>query len=145
MNDNKVEPIFNIYNEQNANASNQVVVQQPIRITILGREPMAMTCPHCKVSMTTKVELKPGDYAWMVCITLTFTGFFLGCQFIPFCLDCAKDANHYCPTCQKLVGSVSAYKPSGGRSVRFGNRHHHHHHHHYSHGRTHNRTFGRRR
>ncbi|CAF0765489.1 unnamed protein product [Brachionus calyciflorus] len=113
MNENRVEPIVYIpgYNQQGTNVQNyqstQVVIIQPgPAYPLLGRDPTTMTCPKCKSSVVTRIEYKNGTYTYILCLMLSFTGGCLGCQFIPFCLECAKDVNHFCPNCGELIGTV---------------------------------------
>ncbi|KAI5933199.1 LITAF domain-containing protein [Manis javanica] len=43
----------------------------------------------------------PGDLTWLLCTGLLVFGCFLGCCFIPFCVDSLMDVKHTCPVCQQ--------------------------------------------
>lgn len=64
--------------------------------------PMQCTCPHCHASVQTTPKYKAG--------TLTYVASLIGClviccvgALIPFCGNCLKDAEHYCPKCGKFI------------------------------------------
>ena len=109
-----------------------VIIQQPVIMSgplMFGRYPQAINCPMCRAQVTTRVIYKSGGGTWLICVGLFLIGCQLGCCFIPFCVDgdfcfCfklflnyylflkfdllgAKDAQHYCPNCNALLGSKS--------------------------------------
>ncbi|XP_062610131.1 lipopolysaccharide-induced tumor necrosis factor-alpha factor homolog [Saccostrea cucullata] len=66
--------------------------------------PVHTECPQCGSSILTSLEYEAGTLTWIMCFFLMFIGLFLGCCFIPFCLDGCKDIAHICPNCKKEVG-----------------------------------------
>ena len=55
------------------------------------------------------VEKKRGAGNWVGCGAMCLFGCWLGCQFIPFCLDDLKDSVHRCPHCNAVIGVRSAF------------------------------------
>ena len=100
-------------------AAQTVVVQQPVagngQIMMVstqgmylssatcGRIPVAGVCPLCKQQTVTQVHYEPGGATWGACLGLSLVGCWLGCCLIPFCVDDAKDAHHYCSACQQKI------------------------------------------
>lgn len=88
-------------------APQQAQIIQPVQTVVMVQPtptdvPVQMLCPRCQNTVVTRVEHKPGTYAWMFCVLL---GVFLiwPCCLIPFCVDGCKDAHHYCPSCNNVV------------------------------------------
>ena len=55
-----------------------------------------MTCPTHGTPSHTNPVAEPGLGTWLLCLGLCFIGCDLGCCFIPFCVDDAKDIQHPC-------------------------------------------------
>ena len=68
-----------------------------------GRTPVAGTCPLCRQQTVTQVQYEAGGATWGACVGLACVGCWLGCCLIPFCVDDAKDAHHYCTSCQQKI------------------------------------------
>ncbi|XP_037113257.1 lipopolysaccharide-induced tumor necrosis factor-alpha factor homolog [Syngnathus acus] len=68
----------------------------------LQDSPGQTICPHCRQTVVTHVEYKPGLMAWVICGTLAFFGCFL-CCWIPFVVDACKDVVHHCPNCHTQI------------------------------------------
>mmetsp|Transcript_33831 Transcript_33831/g.55858 ORF Transcript_33831/g.55858 Transcript_33831/m.55858 type:complete len:129 (+) Transcript_33831:20-406(+) len=66
--------------------------------------PVQITCVHCKQVSTTRVSTETGLGTWLMCLGLCCIGCDLGCCFIPFCVDAAKDKVHTCSSCGQVVG-----------------------------------------
>ena len=68
--------------------------------------PVAITCPYCCQSVTTKPIAKIGLVTWTACFVLMMLGLFLGCCLIPFCLKDFKDIYHVCPNCKYTIDVI---------------------------------------
>ncbi|XP_063284906.1 lipopolysaccharide-induced tumor necrosis factor-alpha factor [Pelobates fuscus] len=79
-----------------------VYVQQPI---VFHDRPVQMCCTYCTRMMTTRLSYTSGALAWLSCGGLCLLGCGAGCCLIPFCIDSLKDVDHYCSSCNALVGS----------------------------------------
>ncbi|KAM8934625.1 lipopolysaccharide-induced tumor necrosis factor-alpha factor isoform 2-T2 [Pelodytes ibericus] len=79
-----------------------VFVQQPIAF---HDRPVQMCCPFCTQMITTRLSYTSGALAWLSCGGLCLLGCGFGCCLIPFCIDSLKDVDHYCSSCNALVGS----------------------------------------
>ena len=71
---------------------------------LVGRTPCNIFCDICKKNVTTVVQYKTGLTTFLGCSLIAVFGCVFGCCLIPFCVDAAKDAEHYCPICNTLVG-----------------------------------------
>ena len=81
----------------------QVYQQQPQRQVVVYSVNSSFVCPHCRYSGSTQMRTVSGACTWLSClITLCFCP--LGCCLIPFCTDCTKDTEYYCPNCKSTVG-----------------------------------------
>ncbi|CAI2357916.1 unnamed protein product [Caenorhabditis sp. 36 PRJEB53466] len=60
------------------------------------------TCYSCGKFVHTLPKFVIGTLTWIVFV-LVFICFF-PLAFVPFCLDSCKDAHHYCPRCNALLG-----------------------------------------
>ncbi|CAF4461668.1 unnamed protein product [Rotaria magnacalcarata] len=72
-------------------------------IAIVGDYPMQCTCSQCRRQIVTRTEKKSGLLVWISCGVLFVFGFWV-CCFIPFCIDACKDTEHYCPSCNAMLG-----------------------------------------
>mmetsp|Transcript_23730 Transcript_23730/g.60362 ORF Transcript_23730/g.60362 Transcript_23730/m.60362 type:complete len:189 (+) Transcript_23730:50-616(+) len=75
--------------------------QQPV---VYGRHSVRMTCPTHGTPSHTNPVAEPGLGTWLLCLGLCCIGCDLGCCFIPFCVDDAKDIKHHCANCGTVVG-----------------------------------------
>ncbi|KAJ3044243.1 hypothetical protein HK097_001550, partial [Rhizophlyctis rosea] len=69
-----------------------------------GRSAQRVICPNCNHEVTTKAKLEDGLCVWLSAGACLAVGCWLGCCFIPFCVDELKDVEHHCPNCNALVG-----------------------------------------
>ena len=91
---------------------------------ILGAFPVMVTCQNCQQTVSvrfsftiiyplvqgqTVVEKRRGVGNWVGCGAMCLFGCWLGCQFIPFCIDDLKDSVHHCPHCNAVIGVRSAF------------------------------------
>ncbi|KAM9785041.1 LITAF domain-containing protein-like [Syngnathus typhle] len=74
-----------------------VVVLAPLQ-----ENPGRTICPHCRQTVVTHVEYKPGLKTWAIFGILAFFGCFL-CCWIPFVVDSCKDVVHHCPSCHTQI------------------------------------------
>lgn len=83
-----------------------VVVGMPAVTVVSGfhEGPMNITCPQCRQSVVTRTNYETGTLTWLICGALILFGCWLGCCFIPFCVDGCKDVRHTCPNCNTTVG-----------------------------------------
>nr|XP_022318234.1 lipopolysaccharide-induced tumor necrosis factor-alpha factor-like isoform X3 [Crassostrea virginica] len=86
--------------------STTVVVTQPGFVNhMMFREfGVQMQCPHCQATITTSTRYEVGTLTWIACCVIAAVGCWLGCCFIPFCVDGCKDVIHACPSCRQDVG-----------------------------------------
>ena len=57
---------------------------------------VTITCPTHGTPSHTNMVAEPGLGTWLLCLGLCCIGCDLGCCFIPFCVDDAKDIDHHC-------------------------------------------------
>ncbi|XP_070548001.1 lipopolysaccharide-induced tumor necrosis factor-alpha factor homolog [Ptychodera flava] len=72
----------------------------------LGPSPTAVTCPNCRQSVVSEVEMSANTMAWMCCVIMFLCGLWL-CCFIPLCMASCQDATHRCPNCKHVLGKYS--------------------------------------
>uniref|UniRef100_A0A1B6MGE0 LITAF domain-containing protein n=1 Tax=Graphocephala atropunctata TaxID=36148 RepID=A0A1B6MGE0_9HEMI len=83
----------------------QVVYAPPSTAMVmpLGPETCNVNCPSCHASISTRVEkettTKTHLFALLLCILLC------PLALIPYCCDCCKATNHYCPSCGAFLGT----------------------------------------
>ena len=81
-----------------------VTVVQPMGF---GHVPQAAQCQTCRQQIVTSVRYESGGGTWLFAFLICIFGGFLGCCFIPFCVNSCQDAVHICPACQAPVGRKS--------------------------------------
>ncbi|TGZ62736.1 hypothetical protein CRM22_007262 [Opisthorchis felineus] len=64
-------------------------------------------CPHCGKSIKTSVKYRVGALSWVLCGIIALLGGIFGCCLIPLCSPCCMDVVHSCPTCRKVIATVS--------------------------------------
>eukprot|EP00009_Paramoeba_aestuarina_P005152 CAMPEP_0201521106 /NCGR_PEP_ID=MMETSP0161_2-20130828/14202_1 /ASSEMBLY_ACC=CAM_ASM_000251 /TAXON_ID=180227 /ORGANISM="Neoparamoeba aestuarina, Strain SoJaBio B1-5/56/2" /LENGTH=193 /DNA_ID=CAMNT_0047919681 /DNA_START=42 /DNA_END=623 /DNA_ORIENTATION=+ len=74
----------------------------------LWSRPTNIQCPFCQQTGFTRPEYHAGLFTWLWCCGIAFFGGILGCCLIPFCINDLKDADHFCGSCGKFVGSYKA-------------------------------------
>ncbi|KAH0632070.1 hypothetical protein JD844_020131 [Phrynosoma platyrhinos] len=79
-----------------------VYVQNPL---VFHDRPVQMCCPSCRRVIVTHLSHNAGALAWLSCGGLFLLGCWAGCCLIPFCVDALLDVDHYCPSCNALLGS----------------------------------------
>ncbi|KAK1165029.1 hypothetical protein AOXY_G15490 [Acipenser oxyrinchus oxyrinchus] len=87
--------------------TNQVVSMQTITVQpnmIFSDRPVQMNCPACQQLIVTRLEYTSGTLTWLLCGVFAIVGCLYGCCLIPFCIDGAKDVNHWCPNCNRIIG-----------------------------------------
>ncbi|XP_059009883.1 lITAF domain-containing protein isoform X2 [Mustela lutreola] len=63
--------------------------------------PIRSICQYCGNYIITVTSPVPGVLTWMLCTGLFIFGCFLGCCFLPFCVDSLMDVKHTCPVCRQ--------------------------------------------
>ncbi|XP_047693668.1 lITAF domain-containing protein [Prionailurus viverrinus] len=63
--------------------------------------PVQSICHYCGNRIITVTTPVPGVLTWLLCTGLFVFGCFLGCCFLPFCMDSLMDVKHTCPVCQQ--------------------------------------------
>ncbi|XP_034987661.1 lipopolysaccharide-induced tumor necrosis factor-alpha factor [Zootoca vivipara] len=79
-----------------------VYVQAPL---VFHDRPVQMICPACQKTILTRLSHNSGALTWLACGGLFLVGCVFGCCLIPFCVDSLQDVDHYCPSCNALVGT----------------------------------------
>ncbi|XP_057605529.1 lITAF domain-containing protein [Hippopotamus amphibius kiboko] len=64
-------------------------------------------CPYCGNHIITVTTPVPGTLTWLLCTGIFMARCFMGCCFIPFCMDSLMDVRHTCPVCRQ---ELSRYK-----------------------------------
>ncbi|XP_026323559.1 lipopolysaccharide-induced tumor necrosis factor-alpha factor-like [Hyposmocoma kahamanoa] len=77
-----------------------VVVPPPI--VLLGPDNTVTTCPFCKASVKTEVRHTVTSRTHVTAILCTLA---CCCCCIPYCMESTKNSDHYCPSCQKYLGT----------------------------------------
>lgn len=89
----------------------ETVCVQPGQVLILppgaGHVPQRFQCPYCHKNIVTRIGKRPGAAAWFSCLGIALF-FPFGCCLIPFCIPECQDTDHYCPSCNNRIASVSA-------------------------------------
>ncbi|XP_066271743.1 lipopolysaccharide-induced tumor necrosis factor-alpha factor homolog [Branchiostoma lanceolatum] len=67
--------------------------------------PVHIQCTNCGQQIITKLTYITGMTTWLACMAIFVFGGFLGCCFIPFCVDSLKDVRHTCPNCGAHLGT----------------------------------------
>ncbi|XP_044289131.1 lipopolysaccharide-induced tumor necrosis factor-alpha factor isoform X2 [Varanus komodoensis] len=67
--------------------------------------PVQMCCPSCNQMVVTQLVHHAGALTWLSCGGLCLLGCWIGCCFIPFCIDALQDVDHHCPNCRALLGT----------------------------------------
>ncbi|XP_077172143.1 lipopolysaccharide-induced tumor necrosis factor-alpha factor isoform X3 [Paroedura picta] len=73
--------------------------------SLLQDRPVQMCCPFCSKVIVTRLTHSAGTLTWLSCGSLCLLGCWVGCCLIPFCVDSLLDVDHYCPSCEALVGT----------------------------------------
>uniref|UniRef100_A0A1B6MMI9 LITAF domain-containing protein n=1 Tax=Graphocephala atropunctata TaxID=36148 RepID=A0A1B6MMI9_9HEMI len=80
---------------------------QPRTITVmlqtLGPESCNLNCPSCNASIATRVQKDSTTKTHLLALILCLI--FCPCVCIPYCCDCGKATNHYCPACGAFLGT----------------------------------------
>uniref|UniRef100_A0A914D6V4 LITAF domain-containing protein n=1 Tax=Acrobeloides nanus TaxID=290746 RepID=A0A914D6V4_9BILA len=71
-------------------------------------KPARVLCPHCNVSVTTRIEHEAGTLTWLLCCFVCIC---------VLCCDFTKDVNHYCPKCERRLGRY--HRPCSSRIAMF--------------------------
>ncbi|GMT07230.1 hypothetical protein PENTCL1PPCAC_29404 [Pristionchus entomophagus] len=61
-------------------------------------------CTTCQQEIMTRVAPKPGLLTYLLCGGLAFFGCWICCC-IPFCVEGAQDIEHFCPKCNRFLGT----------------------------------------
>ncbi|KAL7429564.1 hypothetical protein ACHAXH_002896 [Discostella pseudostelligera] len=72
----------------------------------LGRHPTSISqCPHClATNIMTRTSTYPSIETWLMCLFLLLV--FWPICWVPLVYDAAKQTDHICTGCQKVVGCV---------------------------------------
>ncbi|XP_022341660.1 LITAF domain-containing protein-like [Crassostrea virginica] len=83
-----------------------VVTQQTpfVAVQLFRETPVRLKCQYCSSEVITSTSYETGTITWLACAITAFVGCWLGCCFIPFCVDGCKDVVHTCPNCRQVLG-----------------------------------------
>ncbi|PAA68328.1 hypothetical protein BOX15_Mlig017457g1 [Macrostomum lignano] len=77
--------------------------------TVFRDVPINIPCQHCQQVVTSRIEFENGLLVWLLVGAICFFGIplflFLGCCFIPLCIPSLKDVGHFCPNCNRKLGT----------------------------------------
>ncbi|XP_028171764.1 lipopolysaccharide-induced tumor necrosis factor-alpha factor homolog [Ostrinia nubilalis] len=75
-----------------------------ISVGPVGPDEMAVTCPSCLATVTTRVERKASTKTHMIALAICVC-FGCLCAWIPYCKNSCRNADHYCPNCDSYLGT----------------------------------------
>uniref|UniRef100_A0A915M7A2 LITAF domain-containing protein n=2 Tax=Meloidogyne incognita group TaxID=654580 RepID=A0A915M7A2_MELJA len=92
---------------------------------IYSPDPQTTYCPKCDQYTLTRVNYVMGAVAWYVVIVFALVNMCFFCLFfpiifLPFCVNCWNDAEHYCSVCNTYLGKFIRQLENhryGGRTV----------------------------
>jgi len=79
-----------------------LVVSRPTQSSLFPHVPASTVCPHCGASIITEVRQEIGTCSWLTCLGLSVIGC-IPCCIIPFFINQAKDTEHWCTSCHRLI------------------------------------------
>ncbi|KAM7343824.1 lipopolysaccharide-induced tumor necrosis factor-alpha factor homolog isoform 1-T1 [Cochliomyia hominivorax] len=71
--------------------------------TPMGPESQQAYCPNCKLNVSTNIELKASNKTHILALLLCLCGC-CPCAGCLYCTACARNVEHYCPTCNTFLG-----------------------------------------
>lgn len=74
--------------------------------TSSSRVPVIATCSSCGQTALTTTQFVPGLGTYLSCTGICLVGGWMGCCFIPFCVDPLKDVKHSCSNCGVALGQA---------------------------------------
>ncbi|KAI5632529.1 LITAF-like zinc ribbon domain-containing protein [Phthorimaea operculella] len=77
-------------------------VSAPLPHLLLGPENTVTTCPFCHASIKTAVKYTTTTRTHIAAVLY---GLMCCCCCIGYCSDSAKNSDHYCPNCQRFLGT----------------------------------------
>ncbi|KAM8711261.1 hypothetical protein ACLKA7_000407 [Drosophila subpalustris] len=72
--------------------------------TPLGPDSVNVACPNCHQQVTTHTEPRATTKTHLLALLLCLFGC-CPCACALYCTDCARNTEHYCPSCKAFVGS----------------------------------------
>ncbi|XP_052747380.1 lipopolysaccharide-induced tumor necrosis factor-alpha factor homolog [Bicyclus anynana] len=69
---------------------------------LLGPDNTVTVCPFCNNNIKTSVRYKSTTRTHILAVLCCFV---CCCCCIPYCMDSAKNADHYCPSCKNYLGT----------------------------------------
>ncbi|XP_030388005.1 lipopolysaccharide-induced tumor necrosis factor-alpha factor homolog [Scaptodrosophila lebanonensis] len=72
--------------------------------TPVGAEPSSVICPSCHQQVTTRTEPRTTTKTHLIALILCLFGC-CPCALCLYCTDCARNTEHYCPSCQAFIGT----------------------------------------
>lgn len=70
----------------------------------MGKTSQNIQCWFCHRAVETRVENRPGAFAWCSCSFLCCCGCFCGCCLLPFFCKPCQDVYHFCSYCSSPLG-----------------------------------------
>lgn len=70
-----------------------------------GHTPQRLICMYCNADVITSIRYETGLGTHMMAGGLICIGCWMGCCFVPYCMDTTKDVVHVCPNCRRVVGT----------------------------------------
>ncbi|XP_032590571.1 lipopolysaccharide-induced tumor necrosis factor-alpha factor homolog [Drosophila grimshawi] len=71
--------------------------------TPVGPKPSNVVCPNCHQQVVTRTEAKATTKTHIIALILCLTCCW-PCACCLYCTDCARNMDHYCPSCKAFVG-----------------------------------------
>ncbi|XP_062129592.1 lipopolysaccharide-induced tumor necrosis factor-alpha factor homolog isoform X3 [Drosophila sulfurigaster albostrigata] len=70
----------------------------------VGPTPANVVCPNCRQQVTTRTEPKATNKTHLIALLMCCCFCWICAPFL-YCTDCARNTDHYCPSCQTFIGS----------------------------------------
>ncbi|TDG43042.1 hypothetical protein AWZ03_010564 [Drosophila navojoa] len=72
--------------------------------TPVGSKPCSLLCPNCHQQVTTRTEAKASNKTHILALILGALCLW-PCAACLYCTECARNTEHYCPSCNNYIGS----------------------------------------
>ncbi|XP_069964266.1 lipopolysaccharide-induced tumor necrosis factor-alpha factor homolog isoform X2 [Bactrocera oleae] len=69
----------------------------------LGPIPCNLSCPNCSKQVTSRMEYRASTKSHIIALLLAGM-LCLPCACAVYCTDCARNVEHYCPSCNAFLG-----------------------------------------
>ncbi|XP_017487797.1 PREDICTED: lipopolysaccharide-induced tumor necrosis factor-alpha factor-like [Rhagoletis zephyria] len=71
--------------------------------TPIGPIPCSLTCPNCSKQVNSRLEYRASSKTHIIALLLAGM-LCIPCAGMLYCTQCARNVEHYCPTCNAFLG-----------------------------------------